>query len=126
VFVEYAKGAPEDLLIRIDVVNRGPEAASLHLLPTLWFRNTWSWGAGAAGHSLEQVEHPSASVIATHHAASTGQDALPDYHLYCEGKRALLFTENDSNMQRLWGQPNATPYVKDGIGDSWCTAIGRR
>ena len=114
VFVEYAKAAPEDLLIRINVVNRGPEAAPLHLLPTLWFRNTWSWGAAAPNRpSLEQVEHPAASVIATHHAASTGQDALPDYYLYCEGTPPLLFTENETNTQRLFGQPNAYP-VREG------------
>ncbi|MGZ3446157.1 MAG: MGH1-like glycoside hydrolase domain-containing protein, partial [Myxococcaceae bacterium] len=117
VFVEYAKAGPEDLLIRIDVANRGPEAADLHVLPTLWFRNTWSWGVGGKP-SLERVEHPGASVVATHHTVSLAEDALPDYHLYCEGKPALLFTENETNSQRLWGQPNPSPYVKDGIHEA--------
>ncbi len=115
-FVEYAKAGPEDLLIRIDVVNRGPEPADIHVLPTLWFRNTWSWarrrqaftGAGGA---------PGASVVATHHTVSLTEEALPDYHLYCEGSPELHFTENETNAQRLWGQPNPSPYVKDGIDE---------
>ena len=117
VFVEYAKAGPEDLLVRIDVVNRGPEAADLHLLPTLWFRNTWSW-AGGGKPSLEQVPHPGASVVATHHTHSIVEEPLPDYHLYCEGSPELLFTENETNTQRLWGQPNPSPYVKDGIHEA--------
>jgi len=111
VFVEYAKATPEDLLVRIDVVNRGPEAATIHVLPTLWFRNTWSWENGGGKPSLEKVEHPAASVIAAHHTVSITGDALPDYFLYCEGKPELLFTENESNVQRLWGQPNPSPFV---------------
>src|SRR6516162_2428068 len=117
VFVEYAKTGPEDLLIRIDVANRGPEAVPLHVLPTLWFRNTWSWGGGGSKPVLERVEHPAASVIGARPTVSLTQDALPDYYLYCEGKPELLFTENESNSQRLWGQPNASPFVKDGIGE---------
>ena len=117
VFVEYAKAGPEDLLVRIDVVNRGPEAAPLHVLPTLWFRNTWSWGNGGGKPLLESVEHPRASVVAAHHTVSLTQEALPDYYLYCEGKPELLFTENESNAERLWGQPNASPFVKDGINE---------
>jgi Glycosyl hydrolase family 63 C-terminal domain len=103
VFVEYAKEGPEDILVRITVHNRGPESASLHVLPTLWFRNTWSW---------EEQPKPSLReagpgvIQATH-------DALGDYWLQCEGAKELLFTENESNASRLWGQPNATPYVKD-------------
>jgi len=115
VFVEYAKAGPEDLLIKISAANRGPEAASLHLLPTLWFRNTWSWGGGGSKPLLERVQHPNASVVGAHHTVSLTQEALPDYFLYCEGSPALLFTENETNAQRLWGQPNASPYVKDGI-----------
>jgi len=117
VFVEYAKAGPEDLLIRIDVANRGPEAASLHVLPTLWFRNTWSWGGDGAKPQLMRVEHPAASVVSAHHSASLTQAALPDYFLYCEGKPVLLFTENETNQQQLWGQPNASPYVKDGVNE---------
>jgi Mannosylglycerate hydrolase MGH1-like glycoside hydrolase domain len=106
VFVEYAKANPEDLLIRITVHNRGPEAADLHLLPTLWFRNTWSWHAGAAKPSVRQAKD--GQVLASH-------DELGDLTLCCDGKPELLFTENESNASRLWGQPNATPYVKDGF-----------
>jgi Mannosylglycerate hydrolase MGH1-like glycoside hydrolase domain len=104
VFVEYAKESPEDLLVRITVHNRGPEAARLHVLPTLWFRNTWSWGEEQSKPSLREVG-PGA-IQATH-------PELGDYWLYCEGAPELLFTENESNASRLWGQPNATPYVKD-------------
>jgi hypothetical protein len=104
VFIEYAKPEPEDVLIRITVHNRGPEAADIHVLPTLWFRNTWSWGDGTERPGLRQAK---AGVIAASH-----QD-LGDRTLNCDGKPELLFTENDSNTQRLWGQANATPYVKD-------------
>jgi hypothetical protein len=104
VFLEYAKETPEDILIRITVHNRGPEAARLIVLPTLWFRNTWSWGEEQPKPSLSQVG-PGA-IRATHHE-------LGDYWLFCRETPELLFTENDSNAYRLWGQPNATPYVKD-------------
>jgi hypothetical protein len=104
VFVEYAKEDPEDVLIRITVHNRGPEAARLRVLPTLWFRNTWSWGGNVRKPSLRQVEP--GVIQATHHD-------LGEYLLYCDGAPELLFTENESNTQRLWGQANATPYVKD-------------
>ena len=104
VFVEYAKESPEDLLVRITVHNRGPEAARLRVLPTLWFRNTWSWGEDEPKPSLREVG--SDAIQATH-------PELGDYWLYCEGAPELLFTENESNASRLWGQPNATPYVKD-------------
>jgi len=108
VFVEYAKGAPEDLLIRISVANRGKQAARLDLLPTLWFRNTWSWSSGAAKPSLRNSGN-SAGVTAL--LASHGE--LGDRELRCEGTPALLFTENETNNQRLFGTANATPYVKD-------------
>jgi len=103
VFVEYAKADPEDLLIRITVHNRGPEVAQLHLLPTLWFRNTWSWEKDTVKPSLRQVEHGI--------RASSAQ--LGELTLDCEENPELLFTENESNAGRLWGQPNTTPYVKD-------------
>ncbi|AXF18131.1 MGH1-like glycoside hydrolase domain-containing protein [Paraburkholderia caledonica] len=106
VFVEYAKAAPEDILIRITVHNRGPEAAPLRVLPTLWFRNTWSWGEDERKPSVQDA---GAGVIrAAHHD-------LGEYWLHCEGAPQTLFTENESNAQRLWGQPNASPYVKDGF-----------
>lgn len=104
VFLEYAKNGPEDMFIRITVHNRGPEAARLRLLPTLWFRNTWSWGTDDQKLSLRKVA-PS-TIQASHHE-------LGEYWLYCDGEPELLFTENESNAQRLWEQPNASPYVKD-------------
>ena len=104
VFVEYAKADPEDLLIRISVHNRGPEEATLQLLPTLWFRNTWSWGKGATRPSLRQVQD--GVVLASH-------PELGESTLCCEGKPELLFTENDSNASRLWGRENESAYVKD-------------
>jgi hypothetical protein len=117
VFVEYAKAAPEDLLIRISVCNRGPEPATVHVLPTLWFRNTWSWEAGRSKPLLERRAHAGAGVIAAHHVVSPLPQSLPDYFLYCEGRGELLFTENETNTQRLFGQANASPHVKDGIND---------
>ena len=103
VFLEFAKEGPEDILIRITVHNRGPEAAQLQLLPTLWFRNTWSWKAGIPKPSLREDE---GSIHASH-------PEIGDYVLYCDGTPELLFTENESNLQRLWGQPNASPWLKD-------------
>ncbi len=105
VFVEYAKSDPEDILVRISVHNRGPEAAQIHLLPTLWFRNTWSWGEGDNKPALRQVGN--GGIRASH--PKLGRE----YTLQCEGAAELLFTENESNASRLWGQPNSSPYVKD-------------
>lgn len=104
VFVEYAKDGPEDLHIRITAHNRGPESARLRVLPTLWFRNTWSWGEDNPKPSLR--ESGPATIQAVH-------PELGEYRLHCDGGPELLFTENESNKQRLWSQPNATPYVKD-------------
>ncbi|MDR6204032.1 MGH1-like glycoside hydrolase domain-containing protein [Paraburkholderia graminis] len=104
VFVEYAKAAPEDILVRITVHNRGPETAPLRVLPTLWFRNTWSWGEDERKPSVQDA---GAGVIrAAHHD-------LGEYWLHCEGAPETLFTENESNTQRLWDQSNASRYVKD-------------
>ena len=104
VFVEYAKAGPEDVLIRISAHNRGPEAADLHLLPTLWFRNTWSWTEGNVKPELRKTGN--GRIVASH-------PILVDYTLDCDGHPELLFTENETNARRLWGQPNPTPYVKD-------------
>ena len=104
VFVEYGKEGPEDILIRITVHNRGPEAARLRVLPTLWFRNTWSSGGGAPKPSLRQ------SVPGAIHVS---HEEVGEYELWCDGAPDLLFTENESNTHRLWGQANAAPYVKD-------------
>ncbi len=103
VFVEYAKEGPEDLLVRVSVHNRGPEAARIHLLPTLWFRNTWSWGGKAVTPELSEV---GGAIVASH-------PELGEYTLSCDGSAELLFTENESNLERLWGQPNPAPFVKD-------------
>ena len=103
VFVEYAKADAEDILIRVTVHNRGPEAASLHLLPTLWFRNTWSWGRTTPKPVLREADG----------AIHVSHPELGDYTLSCDGAPELLFTENESNAHRLWGQPNASPWVKD-------------
>ncbi|HTI39081.1 MAG TPA: hypothetical protein VL484_16070 [Vicinamibacterales bacterium] len=104
VFVEYAKSEAEVVLARITVHNRGPEAARLHVLPTLWFRNTWSWGVDDRKPSLRQAG--AGRIEASHHE-------LAQYTLSCDGSPELLFTENESNAQRLWNQPNRSPYVKD-------------
>ncbi len=104
VFVEYAKGGPEDILVRVTVHNRGPEAARLRLLPTLWFRNTWSWGVDDRKPSLRAA---GPGTIRASHVE------LGEYWLSFDGAPELLFTENESNAGRLWGQPSASQYVKD-------------
>jgi len=118
VVVEYAKAGTDDVLIRITAHNRGPEAATLHVLPTLWFRNQWSWHAGDPRPSLEQV--PTGPGLRVVRAA---EPALGEYFLACEGDAPLLFTENETNTQRIFGVPNRTPYVKDGINE--CVVHGR-
>ena len=112
VFVEYAKATPEDLCIRIQVVNRGPEQAELTLLPTLWYRNTWSWGSDIRRPRLRQGEPMNQmSVIETQH----------EYYglrrLLCDGEPTLLFTENDTNSRRLYSDPEGVRYVKDSFHD---------
>ncbi len=114
VFVEYAKAAPTDILVKISVVNRGPEAADLHVLPTLWFRNTWSWTEGGSKPVLQKFEGTGYSVVHAYHTDVLFND-LGEYYLYCDRVVPLLFTENESNHDRLFGTPNASPYVKDGI-----------
>jgi Mannosylglycerate hydrolase MGH1-like glycoside hydrolase domain len=105
VFVEYAKADPEDLLVKITVYNRGPETADIHVLPNLWFRNTWFSEPDSQkkpnlkliGNGVVQACHPT----------------MVDYTLHCEGASEVLFTENETNVSRLWGQSNPSPYVKD-------------
>jgi len=112
VVVEYAKAAPDDVLVRITATNRGPEPAELHLLPTLWYRNTWSWDVPeperpvlrvgeASGHAVIEGEHPT----------------LGARWLYCEGAPELLFTDNDTNAERLYRAQNPRRWVKDSIND---------
>jgi hypothetical protein len=114
VFVEYAKAAPEDILVKITVCNRGPEPASLHVLPTIWFRNVWSWGGNAARPMLRQLATGAAGGATV--AAASHPD-LGERFFYSDGAAGLLFTENETNTQRLVGVANRTPYVKDGIND---------
>jgi hypothetical protein len=112
VFVEYAKESPEDILIQISVVNRGPESGTVHLLPALWFRNTWTWWPGTPRPSLKQVAGQKGNhVVAASHAD------LGQRYLYCEGDAELLFTENETNNERIFGTANQSPYVKDGINN---------
>jgi hypothetical protein len=118
VFVEYAKADAEDVLIKISVANRGPEAAPLHVLPTLWFRNTWSWSDGGAKPFLTKLEGTGNSVVHAHIADTLLQKYVEDYYFYCDGVAPLLFTENETNNQRLFQTANACPYVKDGINDA--------
>ncbi|MGH9145066.1 MAG: MGH1-like glycoside hydrolase domain-containing protein, partial [Vicinamibacterales bacterium] len=115
VFVEYGKQTPEDILIKITVCNRGPAEAELHLLPTLWFRNTWArWITKPAEKpALKRIEAAprTRTITATH-------PTLGVYHLHCEGDVPLLFTDNETNNARLFPTfPNASPWVKDGIND---------
>lgn len=110
VFVEYAKESPDEMLIQIDVHNRGPERATIHVLPTLWFRNRWSWGKDCPRPTLEAIESPSPLVRAR-------EADLGEYYLFCEGHPLLLFTENETNAKRLFNTENRTPYVKDGINN---------
>jgi hypothetical protein len=108
VFVEYAKASPEDILIQITIANRGPEAAALHVLPTLWFRNVWSWGGDVLQPSLKHID--AGTIVASH-------PDLGERRFYADGEFEWLFTGNDTNRERLgWGR-NHSPYVKDGIHD---------
>jgi len=117
VFVEYAKAGVEDILIRITACNRGTEAAPLHVLPTLLFRNTWSWAGGGTKPALRRVDQAVRSVIHASHSDALFQKFIGDYYLVCDGDVPLLFTENETNHERLFGTPNASPYVKDGINN---------
>jgi len=110
VFVEYAKADVEDILINITVANRGSEASNLRVLPTIWFRNTWSWRDGAKPE-LSQLENGQRPVIEIHHPE------LGRRRLCFEGFPELLFTENETNNLRLFAFDNTSPYVKDGIND---------
>jgi len=112
VTVEYAKANFDDVLVRISAVNRGPEAAELHLLPTLWFRNTWDWDVGAPKPRLSSPEGVAgAATIAVEHPS------LGFYRLAAEGAPTLLFCENVTNFPRVFGSPATTPFPKDGIND---------
>lgn len=105
----YAKAAPDDILIRGSATNRGLEPATLHLLPSIWFRNTWSWGRDNRKPSLREAAP--GTIEATHFE-------LDSYQLHFENAEVFLFTENESNAERLWGVPNRSPFVKDSINDA--------
>jgi hypothetical protein len=112
VFVEYAKDSAEDILIQISATNRGPEEKTLHLLPTLWFRNTWSWTNFETKPQLKKIQSDkSLSIVEAAH------ETLGERWLYCEGLTELLFTENETNNERLFNVSNPSSYVKDGIND---------
>ena len=112
VFVEYAKAGPNDTLIQISIYNRGSEPAALHVLPTLLFRNTWTWWPDQQKPSLQALTGQGnvAAIAAAH-------PELGSFSLYCEGTPPLLFTENETNNERIFGTPNTSPYVKDGINN---------
>jgi hypothetical protein len=111
--LEYAKVDADDIFIRITATNRGPEPAELHVLPTIWFRNTWSWGSDrrlpALRASSDLISHRP-TIQAIHHA-------LGEYKLHCDGTPDLLFTENETNTERLFSARNKVKFVKDGIND---------
>jgi hypothetical protein len=116
VFVEYAKDSAEDILIQITIHNRGPESAELHVLPTVWFRNQWSWEGTPDRPTLQRLPGKPSIVKAV-------DPNLGERYLCCQGEVPLLFTENETNTQRIFGVPNRNPYVKDGINN--CVVNGQ-
>jgi hypothetical protein len=108
VFVEYAKADPDDILVRISIANRGPDAATAHVLPTLWFKNDWSWFPANAKPDIAIDRSDAAGAV-----LKTSHRTIEPFWLYCEPPRDVLFTDNDTNSERLFGVPNASPYVKD-------------
>jgi len=114
VFVEYAKAAPDDVLIRITSINRGPDTAALHIMPTLWFRNTWSWPDGGVRPELSLLSGEESRAVL---ARPKGQSVLEDSILRCDGTCDLLFTENETNAERIFNIQNDSPYVKDGFNN---------
>ena len=112
IFIEYAKNADEDILIKVTAYNRGSEEKPLHILPTLWFRNTWSWYKDAQKPRLKVYsQKDDYSIIEADHPS------LGKRWLYCNNSHQLLFTENETNTKLIFGQENASPYVKDGINN---------
>ncbi|HEY2903775.1 MAG TPA: glucosidase, partial [Polyangia bacterium] len=116
VFAEYAKASPDDILIRLTIANRGPEAAPLALLPTLWFRNLWSWGRAGEGYCGKPV-----MAAVGEHEIDVQHPLLGHYRLAVDPanapaqRRELIFTENETNSARLFGAANPSPFVKDGF-----------
>ncbi len=125
VFVEYAKAGPKDILVKITAANRGPDAAELHLLPTLWFRNDWASWIAESNRAAEKPHLRQINATAGTSAVAATHSRLGEYILACEGEVPLLFTENETNNERLFpGQPNDSPYVKDGINN--CVVQGHQ
>src|ERR1700747_2842308 len=116
VFLEYAKADVEEILTKITVTNRGPEAANLRVLPTTWFRNTWSWGNRARRPRLHKARSAPNPVIELNLPGPSPPQTDVRW-LHCEGSPELLFTENETNARRLFGTENYSPFVKDGIND---------
>ncbi|HEY4966324.1 MAG TPA: glucosidase, partial [Puia sp.] len=118
VFIEYAKDGPEDILIKISATNRGPDAAELHLLPTLWFRNDWSAWIAESNRAAKKPMLQQISTWTNVSAVAASHTTLGDFVFSCDGTVPLLFTENETNHERLFpGHKNEDPYVKDGIND---------
>jgi hypothetical protein len=111
--IQYAKADPHDILIRLIATNRGPDSANLHVLPTIWFRNTWSWGRDDRKPALQKGADTDSSAD----AIEANHFDLGKYALFCESPHRLLFTENESNLERLWAVPNRALYVKDSINE---------
>ncbi len=125
VVVEYAKAAPEDILVKITIANRGPEAAELHLLPTLWFRNNWATWIAESNRTAEKPNLKQIKADAGTSAVEAEHSLLGEFILSCEGEVPLLFTENTTNNERLFPEyPNESPYVKDGINN--CVVQGNK
>jgi hypothetical protein len=119
VVVEYAKHTAEDILMQIKVTNRGTEAKTLHLLPTIWFRNTWAWNNDESKPTLQEIKSGNGlSIIGAFHPL------LGKRWLYCQEETELLFTDNETNYQKLYGSVNGSNYVKDGIND--CVIDGKK
>ena len=112
IFAEYAKAAPEDICIRLTIENRGPDEAELHVLPTLWFRNTWTWHDSDKPSTPPPLPKPSMAQLDKTTLAAT-HATLGTFRFDADGARELLFTENESNVERLFGSKNGQPYVKD-------------
>jgi hypothetical protein len=110
IFVEYAKESPEDVAIRLRLINRGPDPAPLTVLGTLWFRNTWAW-------DTKEKNKPGLHLLPSGQALVADCPDLPEYHLYAEGKPEWVFTENETNNERLYQAKNRTPHVKDAFHD---------
>ncbi len=105
--IEYAKAAPDDILCRITVRNMGPDAAAIHVLPTLWFRNTWSWGRNAAKPRMSLAHEAGRAFVKSSH------EAIGEYVLHADGAQDWLFCENETNNRHLYGSANASEYTKD-------------